>query len=77
MSEEWSLKSWLSQGVTGVRSAVRLPTGGLLPGEFGEHMRSARKEFLLAFRSLFDAAIEGADKASTSARRKATKIKVE
>ena len=77
MSEEWSLKNWLSQGATGVRSAVHLPTSGLLPGEFGEHMRSARKEFLLAFRSLFDAAIEGTDKAAASARRKATKIKVE
>jgi len=77
VSEEWSLKNWLSQGVTGVRSAVRLPTGGLLPDAFGEHMRSARKELLMAFRSLFDAAIEGTDKASASARRKATKIKVE
>jgi hypothetical protein len=77
MSEEWSLKNWLSEGITGMRDAVRLPTGGLLPGEFGEHMRTARKEFLMAFRSLFDAAIEGADKATGSARRKATKIKVE
>ncbi len=77
MSEEWSLKHWLSEGVTGIRDRVRLPTGGLLPGEFGDHMRASRKEFLMAFRSLFDAAIESTERAPESRHRKATKIKVE
>ena len=77
MSEEWSLKHWLSEGITGMRDAVRLPTGGLLPGEFRNHMKASRKEFLMAFRSLFDAAMESTERAPESGHRKATKIKVE
>lgn len=77
MSEEFSFGRWVSEGVTGVRNTLRGPGRGLLPEEFHEHMRASRKEFLMAFRSLFDAAIESVDKPKASARRKATKIKVE
>jgi len=76
MSEEFSLRNWVSEGAKGIKGMVHLPRGGLLPEEFHDHMKASRKELLLAFRSLFDAAIEGVDKKGT-ARRKATKIKVE
>ncbi len=77
MSEEFSLGSWVSEGVQGVRGSVHFPRGRLVPERFREHMKASRKEFLLAFRSLFDVAIENMDKPKTSPRRKATKIKVE
>ena len=77
MSEEFSLSQWMSDGVSGIRSSLHTPGRGLMPAEFREHMKTSRKEFLLAFRSLFDAAIEHVDKPKTTARPKATKIKVE
>jgi hypothetical protein len=77
MSEEFSFSSWVSEGVQGVRDTIRMPKVELFPAEFHEHLRSSRKEFLLAFRSLFDTAIENLDKPKATTRRKATKIKVE
>jgi len=77
MSEEFRFSRWVSEGVKGIRDTLRSPKAGLLPEEFRQHMKVSRKEFLLAFRSLFDAAIEGVDKPRTSGRRKATKLKVE
>jgi hypothetical protein len=77
MSEEFSFKNWVSEGAKGLRESLHVPGGGLLPEEFHEHMKTSRKEFLLAFRSLFDSAIESADKPRRSSRRKVTKIKVE
>lgn len=57
MSEEFSFSSWLSEGANGIRESLRLPEGGIMPPEFREHMQAARKERLLAWRSLFDAAV--------------------
>jgi hypothetical protein len=73
MSEEFSVRDWAKQGAEGLRSKIRFPEAGLLPDEFKSHMRASRKEFLTAFRSLFDKAIEYVDKPRT----KPTKIKVE
>jgi hypothetical protein len=73
MSEEFRVRDWAKQGVEGMRSKIHLPQASLLPDEFKNHMRASRKEFLTAFRSLFDAALERVDKP----RPKATKIKVE
>jgi hypothetical protein len=42
------------------RTSVRTTFEGLLPKDFVEHQRAARKEILLALRSLLDAAIEKA-----------------
>jgi len=75
MSEEFNLGGWVADGVKGVRSTLHIPHVELVPEEFRSHMKASRKEFLLAFRSLFDAAIEHADKPKSA--RKATKIKVE
>ena len=77
MSEEFSVSKWLSDGVTGVKSALQGSGGGLLPEEFRTHMKTSRKEFLLAFRSLFDTAIEKVDAPQKTTRRRTTKIKVE
>ena len=77
MSEEFHFSNWISQGVKGIRDSIHLPSGKILPDSFQEHMKTSRKEFLLAFRSLFDVAIEQIDKPKTAGPRKATKIKVE
>jgi hypothetical protein len=75
MSEEFRVGDWLAEGFEGIKSKVQMPHVDLMPEEFGEHIRASRKEFLLAFRSLFDSAIERMDQKGTT--RKATKIKVE
>lgn len=76
MSEEFHVKDWLAEGLEGMKSKVQIPRYRLLPEEFSEHLRASGKEVLLAFRSLFDAAIEKVDP-DKSTTRKATKIKVE
>jgi hypothetical protein len=76
MSEEFRVSDWLAEGFEGIKSKVQVPRVDLMPEEFAEHMRTSRKEFLLAFRSLFDSAIERIDQKGTTTR-KATKIKVE
>jgi hypothetical protein len=77
MSEEFSFSQWVSDGAKAMRDTLHVPTINVLPEVFHEHMRASRKEFLLAFRSLFDVAIETMDKPKSSSRRRATKIKVE
>ena len=77
MSEEFSLTDWLSEGAKGIRSALHRPKRGILPENFRQHIKSSRKEFLLAFRSLFDTAIDRVDKPEGTAPRKATKIKAD
>ncbi len=76
MSEEFHVKDWLAEGFEGMKSRVQLPSYRLLPEEFGEHLRASGKEVLLAFRSLFDAAIEKVEPGKATTR-KASKIKVE
>ncbi|HUT17557.1 MAG TPA: hypothetical protein VM366_00245 [Anaerolineae bacterium] len=76
MSEEFHVRDWLTEGFEGIKSKVRMPHLELMPAEFSEHMRASRKEVLLAFRSLFDSAIEKVEPKGTTTR-KATKIKVE
>lgn len=75
MSEEFNLGGWIADGARGVRSTLHIPHVNVIPEEFRTHMKQSRKEFLLAFRSLFDAAIESTEKPKGA--RKATKIKVE
>jgi hypothetical protein len=72
MSEQFTIKGWLTEGVEGVRDSIKIE-GKLLPEEFHSHLRSSRKEFLMAFRSLFDAAIEKQDKK----QEKTSRIKTE
>ena len=51
--------------VKAAHASFRLSLQDLIPKGFTEHRRAARKEMLLAMRSLLDAAIERADKRST------------
>jgi hypothetical protein len=76
MSEEFTLKGWLADGVEGVRSAVHIEVK-LLPEQFHTHLRSSRKEFLMAFRSLFDAAIQKCEEPKEKASSKGSRIKAE
>ncbi len=48
--------------VKAAREEMRESIKGFLPPEFVEHRHKARKEMLLAFRSLVDAALERMDK---------------
>ena len=77
MSEEFKFTQWVSDGAKGVRDGLRGSGRGLLPEDYRQHMKASRKEFVLAFRALFDAAIDKMDAPKRSPQRKATKIKVE
>jgi hypothetical protein len=57
----------------------RLKLQGLpfVPEESRRHLRSARKEFLLALRSLLDRSIERAEKAEEKKEKKKTKIEIQ
>jgi len=68
---EFHLEKWLSDGVKGMRSTVMKQR--LLPEAFWEHSRAARRESLLAVRSLLDAVIEKTERKP----KRVTKIKVE
>ena len=49
----------------------------LLPAEFWEHRRAARREMLLAARSLLDAAIERIEQQEAPHQKRAQKIKID
>jgi hypothetical protein len=61
--EEFVFEDWLRDGLEGVRSKLEKKTGGRFDTSgFCTHMRNARREKLLAIRSLIDSAIEFLDK---------------
>ncbi len=70
--KEFVFEDWLAEGIKGLRSCAEGKTTP--PGEFAEHMRAARKEMLLAIRSLLEAAIERAEERP---KQKATKIEIQ
>ena len=53
------------QHVRAAREELRDSIRALLPPEFLDHRRKARKEMLLAWRSFIDAALERIDEKST------------
>lgn len=69
--EECPLKAW----ATALRD---LPKGlhGLLPEEFWHHRRAAKREVLLALRSLLDAAIERLEEKPPATRRRKAPAKI-
>ena len=73
---EFKFSDWLAEGVHGVKSSRRRVMSSFMPKEFGKHVKAARKEMLLAVRSLIDEAIERTEKEKNS-HPKATAIKVE
>jgi hypothetical protein len=71
--DTFDFSSWLLEGVVGIAEELRHNDLGL-PEEFWTHAYAARKEALLAARSLLDVAIERCEETSPpSARRKARK----
>ena len=71
---EFVFEDWLSEGIKGLREKHRRMHKRLVPEEFCTHLKAAKKETLLAFRSLVDEAIE---RTEPETHKKATKIKVE
>ena len=72
--KEFVFEDWLAEGIKGVGQSIRAGKPRFLPEEFCTHIRTARRECLLAMRSLIDAAIECLEEPS---KQQATRIKVE
>jgi len=74
-AKEFVFEDWLAEGIRACKARFRVGLGkGFLPEEFQAHLRAARKEMLLAVRSLIDAAIERTEE---KPRPKTTRVKVE
>ncbi len=73
--EEFDLEEWLADGIKGLRRTLKDKRPRIFPEQFREHTRAARKEMLLAVRSLLDAAIEEMEE-EPERPKKATKIEV-
>jgi len=74
--KEFVFEDWLAEGIKGMRAKSRARRRKLIPEAFCSHMRTSRKELLLALRSLVDEAVERME-AKPEPPKKATKIKVE
>lgn len=70
---EFVFEDWLADGVKGFREGYK-KLSPHLPEEFRQHTQAARREMLLAMRSLLDTAIACTEE---KPKKKATKIKVE
>ncbi len=70
---EFNFEDWLAEGVKGLRAKYK-ELRPFLPEEFRQHSKAARREMLLAMRSLLDAAIERTEE---KPKKKASKIEVE
>ena len=75
-AKEFDFEDWLTEGIKGFRGCYK-KLSPHLPEEFLQHTQAARREMLLAMRSLIDAAIERAEGKEGKPKKKATKIKVE
>ena len=71
--KEFAFEDWLAEGIKGFRAGCK-KISPHLPEEFRQHTQAARREMLLAMRSLIDTAIECTEE---KPKKKATKIKVE
>ncbi|MBI5032108.1 MAG: hypothetical protein HZB51_16375 [Chloroflexi bacterium] len=78
VEKEMSWEDHLAAAIKAFRKEMKETGLGVFPEEFKTHQRAARREVLLAWRSLLDARIEkleNADKEKSA--QKATRIKVE
>ena len=60
----FDLEGWVKQGIKGLQRSVKCEAPRILPEQFRAHTRAARKEMLLAVRSLLDSAIQELDRTS-------------
>jgi|YNPNPStandDraft_1061719.scaffolds.fasta_scaffold33178_3 hypothetical protein len=67
--KEFNFEEWLREGFQGLRASLRCRPPGL-PEEFKMHTRAARKEMLLAVRSLLDSAIRELEETPEPATKK-------
>lgn len=74
--QEFDIDAWLNEGRQGLRRILRSKRRQILPSEFRAHTRAARKEMLLAVRSLLDSAIDRLEEEPKPAPQ-ATKIEIE
>jgi hypothetical protein len=74
-TKEFAFEDWLAEGIKGFRATCK-ELRPFLPKEFRQHTKAARREMLLAARSLLDAAIECTEE-KPEPKKKTTKIKVE
>ncbi len=72
---EFDLEEWLDEGLQGLRRSLKGKRPQIIPEQFKKHSRAARKEMLMAVRSLLDAAIEELE-GNPETPEKATKIEV-
>jgi len=68
---------WEHRPEEGLILRFKPPLGKIVPTEARGHIRAARKEMLLALRSLVDAAIVREEDAEKKAGKRRTKIEVE
>lgn len=68
---------WEHRPDEGLILRLKPPLGKIVPDETRGHVRAARKEILLALRSLVDAAIVREEEAEKKAKKRRTKIEVE
>jgi hypothetical protein len=61
-TEEFVFEDWLRDGLKGIRSKIEKRSGRFDASDFRTHVRNARREELLAVRSLIDNAIDWLDK---------------
>jgi hypothetical protein len=72
--KEFVFEDWLAEGIKGMKAKKSHRRARIIPEEFRSHLKASKKEFLLAVRSLVDAAVE---RTEPEPPKKATKIKVE
>jgi hypothetical protein len=66
--KEFDLETWLREGNRGLRHILKCKPP-VMPEEFKSHTRAARKEMLLALRSLLDTAIGEMEETAAPAKR--------
>lgn len=74
-AEEFDLEDWLEEGIQGLRRTLKGKRPQFFPEQFKHHTRAARKEMLLAVRSLLDQAVEEIEEEGDSPK-KSQKIDV-
>lgn len=68
---------WEYDTEEGLTLHIRPKFRKLVLGEARSHVRASRKEMLLAFRSLIDAAVKKMDEKEKAPEKRRTKIKIE
>ena len=73
--EEFDLEEWLDKGMRGLRRSLKSKRPQILPDQFKQHTRAARKEMLLAVRSLLDTAIQELEKEPKAPKKAKIEVK--